>query len=148
MKTYNSSIDQLSLKREKSNFPKAKIITSSDAAQYARQFYFDDLDIYESMFLILLNNSNNTIGFVKISQGGITGTVVDVRIIAKYAIETLATGIILVHNHPSGNTTPSSADTKITAKVKQGLALLDVTLTDHLIITSSSYFSFADEGLL
>lgn len=148
MKTYNSSIDQLSLKREKSNFPKAKIITSSDAAQYARQFYFDDLDIYESMFLILLNNSNNTIGFVKISQGGITGTVVDVRIIAKYAIETLATGIILVHNHPSGNTTPSSADTIITAKVKQGLALLDVTLTDHLIITSSSYFSFADEGLL
>lgn len=102
------------------------------------------------MFLLLLNNSNNTLGYVKISQGGITGTVVDIRIIAKYAIESLATAVILCHNHPSGNLKPSEADKILTTKVYKGLELLDIKVLDHIILVpdSEEYFSFADEGLM
>ena len=74
--------------------------------------------IYESVFILLLNRHNNTIGYAKISQGGVTGTVIDVKIIAKYIIDSLASGLILAHNHPSGNTRASSEDINITNKVK------------------------------
>ena len=95
-----------------------------------------------------LNNSNETTGYFKISQGGITGTVVDIRIIAKYAIENLATGVILAHNHPSGKLMPSEADKQITRKVKDALKMFDIQVMDHLILTEQSYYSFADEGIL
>ena len=99
-------------------------------------------------YVVMLNNANNTIGYTKISQGGITGTVVDVRLIAKHALECLATSVILIHNHPSGNSKPSSADKLITEKIKHGLALLDIRVLDHIILTENTYFSFADECLL
>lgn len=137
-----------SLKSVKSDFDKKKIITSKDAADYIRQFYGEDISIYESFFILMLNRSMNTIGWVKISQGGITGTVVDVRIIAKYAVDSLATNIILAHNHPSGNTQPSQEDTAITEKIKQGLKLLDINVSDHVILTEESYYSFCDEGII
>ena len=148
MKTYKSQIDKLSLVREKTDFPRAQIVSSTDGSKYARQFYFDDIAIYESFFMILLNNSNNTVGFVKISQGGITGTLVDVRLIAKYAIEGLATTVILVHNHPSGSLRPSLGDKQVTAKVTKALKLFDIKVLDHLILTEEAYFSFQDEGIL
>lgn len=137
------------IKANNSPFLNVTITKSSDINTYVRQFYLDDIEIYESMFVILLNKANRTIGYAKISQGGVTGTVCDPRIIVKYAIEVLATSIVLCHNHPSGNTKPSRADESLTEKVKNGLQFFDIVVLDHIIITpNDGYYSFADEGIL
>lgn len=146
IRQYKTNINLLSLKKNKTDIKKAAIKSSKDAADYARQFYFEDLQIFESAFIILLNNSNNTIAYAKISQGGVCSTVVEPAIIAKYAVDTLAKGVILVHNHPSGSLKPSNGDKKITEKVKNTLAIFDCTLHDHIILTEDDYTSFADEG--
>jgi DNA repair protein RadC len=111
-----------------------------------KQFYFDDIELYESFFLLLLNHANQTTGYVKISQGGTAGTVVDPKIIAKYAIDSLSSSVIIAHNHPSGNLKTSEADIAMTKKIQAGLMLFDIKLLDHLIITSSGFFSMADDG--
>lgn len=134
------------LKKIQTDFPKVKIRSSKNSADFIRQFYSDDIEIYESFFLLLLNRANDTIGYAKISQGGTCGTVVDIKIIAKYAVDSLANSVILAHNHPSGTLSPSSQDIDITEKIKKGLSLLDIKVLDHIILTSSSYYSFADEG--
>lgn len=136
------------LKKIQSDFPAIKIRSSQDAFNFCRQFYNDDIEIYESSFILLMNRANTTIGFAKISQGGITGTVIDPRIVAKYAVESLATGIILCHNHPSGNLEPSVQDKEYTKKIKEALKLLDIQVFDHLILVDKSFYSFADEGIL
>jgi len=146
MKTYQTNIEQITLKKIKSDYKKVKISSSKDAADYIKQFYFDDLEIFESAFILLLNRSNNTIGYAKISQGGIAGSVVDVKIICKYAIETLCSGVILAHNHPSGNINPSTCDDSITERVKNALNIFEIKLLDHVILTSESYYSYADNG--
>ena len=146
MKTYKTNTKRFSIKANDSTFPKAQINSSKDSAEFIRQFYSDDIEIYESFYLLLLNNANNTIGYVKISQGGVVGTVVDYAIIAKYAIESLARGVIIAHNHPSGSLTPSNQDNKLTAKIRQGLQLFDITLLDHVILSKNGYYSYADEG--
>lgn len=150
MKQYKELIKEkiICVKEKNTTFNKVKISSSKDAQEYARKFYFDDLEIYESFFIILLNKSNNTIGYAKISQGGIAGTVVDVKIICKYALDCLASGLILVHNHPSGNVVPSDSDKNITNKIKQALNIIDVNLLDHIIITEEKHLSFQDEGHL
>jgi DNA repair protein RadC len=136
------------LKKNQTDFQKKKITSSTLSNEFIRQFYLDDIEIYESFFLLLLNNQNQTIGYAKISQGGITGTVVDVRIVAKYVVDSLATGIILAHNHPSGTLSPSEADKQITEKIKQAMYFFDVKVLDHIILTADSYFSFADNNIL
>ena len=103
---------------------------------------------HEEFWILFLNRSNRIISKMKLSQGGISGTVTDVRIIMKKAIEHLASGIIVCHNHPSGNLNPSEADTQITNKIKESGKLLDIRLHDHLIISDKDYFSFTDNGLL
>ena len=137
-----------SLKKNITEFEQIKITNSKDSADFIRKFYSDDLEIFESFFLLLLNRNNNTIGYAKISQGGITGTVVDVKIVAKYVVDSLASAVVLCHNHPSGNIKPSNADKDITDKIKKVLTLMDTTVLDHIILTADSYFSFADEGLI
>lgn len=132
---------QFELKRLQTEFPAVKINSIKDAEQVVRKFYGDDIEIFESCFILLLNNANLTIGYAKISQGGITGTVVDTRIVAKYAIESLATGVILAHNHPSGNLTSSNADIMITKKLREGLKIFDIQLLDSMIITKDGYSS-------
>jgi len=123
--------------------------TSKVSADFAKSFYHDDISIYESAFIILLNQGLKVIGWAKIAQGGLASTLVDVRIIAKYAIDTLATGVIFVHNHPSGNLIPSVQDEHLTKKIKDGLATLDVRLLDSIILTpDDKFYSFADEGRL
>jgi DNA repair protein RadC len=148
MKTFKTKMDLISLKRVSSDFPKCKITSSLDAYNNIKQFYFDDIDIFESFFILLLNRSNNTIGYAKISQGGIAGTVVDVKLIAKYAVEALASSVILAHNHPSGNINPSDQDKKITTMVVNALKLFEINCLDHLIIIDNNYYSFADNGNL
>lgn len=148
MSNMNSTLNLYELRKLQTNFPNEKITTADEAAKFIRQFYSDDIDIWESFFILLLNNAGRTIGYAKISQGGITGTVADIRIIAKYAVDSLATSIILAHNHPSGNLKPSQADINLTQKAKKGLDILDITVLDHIILTSDSHYSFADQGML
>ena len=125
---------------------KYKIGGSKDAFNYMQPF-LEDLS-YEEFWVIYMNRSNRIIDQVKISQGGISGTVIDVRIILKHAIEKLASTIIICHNHPSGNLQPSKSDIQITSKLKEAAKFHDVELLDHLIISDSSYYSFADEGII
>lgn len=103
---------------------------------------------HEEFWIVYLNNSNKVIQKQQLSKGGITGTLVDVRLVLKQALELGATGIILVHNHPSGTLKPSGADKKITQKLKQAGESLDIKVLDHLIVTEKAYFSFADENIL
>lgn len=102
----------------------------------------------EEFWIILLDRSNGVIKKQKLSHGGLTGTVVDIRETFRYAIENKATGIIVCHNHPSGNINPSDEDKKITSKLKDASKLMDINLLDHIIFGENSYFSFADEGLI
>jgi DNA repair protein RadC len=103
---------------------------------------------HEEFWILLLNRSNKIVDRQKISQGGISGTVTDVRLMMKAALDKLASSIVLIHNHPSGNTKPSDADIAITQKVKESGKLMDITMLDHIIVTDGGYFSFADEGLI
>lgn len=125
----------------------SKIRTPQDASQFFKEVW-DGIDLYESFYCLFIDNSGTTIGWYKASQGGLTGTVVDVRLIAKKAIDCLATAVILCHNHPSGNDKPSDTDIATTEKVRSGLQLLDIKTVDHIIITSESYYSFSENDLL
>ena len=100
------------------------------------------------MWILLLNQSNKIIAKHKISQGGISATTVDIRIIMKYTLEILASGLILCHNHPSGNKSPSKDDTVLTNKIRESAKTIDVQLLDHIIVANDSYYSYADDGLL
>jgi DNA repair protein RadC len=106
-----------------------------------------DLD-HEEFWLLMLNRANKVLGRFKVSQGGLSGTVIDTRIILKKALDNLASSIIVCHNHPSGNKQPSEADIKITEKLKKAAEMLEIKLLDHVIIAERTYFSFADEGLI
>ncbi|PIF31464.1 DNA repair protein RadC [Flavobacterium sp. 9] len=124
-----------------------KKITSSKSVFEIMQPIIGELP-HEEFWVLFLNNSNKIISKVQLSKGGITGTVVDTRLVFHYAFETKATGLILCHNHPSGSLIPSEADKQITKKIKIGGELLDVKVLDHLIITETNYYSFVDEGIL
>jgi DNA repair protein RadC len=125
---------------------KDQIKGSKDAANYLRPV-IGDLS-HEEFWVIFLNRQNKVIEKQKLSQGGMTGTVIDVRLVLKLALEKHATSLIFCHNHPSGNLEPSDADKKITKQLKEAAAVMEIPVMDHLIITQSGFFSFADEGLL
>jgi DNA repair protein RadC len=125
---------------------KPKITSSHSVYEILKS---DLLDIpHEEFWVLFLNRANRVIKKVRISQGGVSGTVVDPRIIFKLAVEALASGIIVAHNHPSGNLTASQADILLTQKLKEGGKLLEIQVLDHVIIAGQKYFSFADDGLI
>lgn len=138
----------LSVKESTEKFEAVQIKSSQDAAKFARQFYYDDIELYESFFLILLDRANNTMAWAKISQGGIASTVVDPIVVAKYVIDTLSSGVVLVHNHPSGRLDPSPEDKRITNTIREGLKLFNAQVVDHIIMSKDSYHSMADNGEL
>ena len=119
---------------------------SKDAANYLRP-EIGDLS-HEEFWVLFLNRQNKILDKQKLSQGGMTGTVIDVRLVLKLALEKHATSLIFAHNHPSGNLEPSDADRKITRQLKDAATLMEIPVIDHLIVTQSGYFSFADEGML
>ncbi len=123
-----------------------QIKCSKDVADIFQPLLSDLL--HEEFWILFLNRSNRVISRMKLSQGGVSGTVTDVRMVMKKAIEYLASGIIVCHNHPSGNLNPSESDAKITQKIKEAGSLMDIQLLDHLIISEKDYYSFADNGLL
>ena len=126
-----------------------KITTSVDAYEILQKIWNrDKIELVEEFKVLLLNRSNKVLGVLDASSGGITGTVADPRIILTAAIKANAVGIVLSHNHPSGSVKPSRADEELTMKIKEAARFLDMTVLDHIIITSEGYYSFADEGLL
>lgn len=125
---------------------KRKIILSQDAYEILRP-HFQDIQ-HEEFWVLYLNRANRIIRKQQISLGGVAGTVADPKIILKSAIETLASGIILAHNHPSGNLSPSAQDLDLTKKMKEAGRLVEVQVLDHIIFGGSKYYSFADEGTL
>jgi len=124
-----------------------KKITSSSSVFELMQPVIGELQ-HEEFWIVYVNNSNKVIQKNQLSKGGITGTLVDVRLVLKNALEVGATGLILAHNHPSGTLKPSEADKQITQKLKSAAQSLDIKVLDHLIITEKAYFSFADETIL
>jgi len=125
---------------------KPKISSSKDAYQVIKA---DLLDIpHEEFWVLILNRANRVIKKHQISQGGVVGTVADPKIIYKSALDSLASGIILAHNHPSGNLTPSQADIDLTKKLREAGKMLEIQVLDHIIVAGQKYFSFADEGML
>lgn len=124
-----------------------KVITSNDAFNYIKDV-FPSLNYREYFYILCMNRANKILGYAQISVGGVSGTVVDVKIIMQIALKSNSCSIILSHNHPSGNLQPSDADRSLTKKLKEAGRILDITVIDHIIVTSESYFSFADEGYM
>lgn len=135
-------------RRRKESEPSKKVkITSSDDA--FQLLHGDMMDLnHEEFWLLLLKRNNEVIKKEMLSRGGVSGTVVDAKIIFKRALEETASGLILAHNHPSGNLKPSQEDINLTKRLKEAGKSLDISVLDHLIITDHTFFSFADEGLL
>lgn len=138
---------ELGRRRRGADALERKKITSSVSVFELMQPVIGDLP-HEEFWIVYLNNSNKVIQKNQLSKGGITGTLVDVRLALKTALEVSATAIILVHNHPSGTLKPSQADKDLTTKLKTAGQSLDIKVLDHLIITENAYFSFADENLI
>lgn len=126
---------------------KIDAITSSKSVFELLQPNLGELQ-HEEFWIVYLNNSNKVLHTAQLSKGGITGTLVDVRLVMKQALELGSVALILAHNHPSGTLKPSNADKEITQKLKTAAEVLDIKVLDHLIITQKDYFSFADEGIL
>ena len=137
---------EIARRRKLAENPIEFIKTSEDVVKIYRP-KLQDLPV-EEFHIILLNRKNRILSMQKISEGGTTGTIVDPKVVFKKAIDHLATAMILVHNHPSGNKMPSNADLDITKKIKSFVELIEITILDHIIIANDNYFSFADENVL
>jgi len=134
----------------KSKIKSEQLSNSKDVSNILFQWWDESINIIESFVILLFNRVNRIIGIYKVSQGGITGTVIDKRLICSVSLLSGSSNIILCHNHPSGNLKPSENDIKITATLSESLKLLDINLIDHIILSpeNKQYFSFADEGLI
>ncbi|GAB3032964.1 RadC family protein [Spirosoma pulveris] len=138
---------ELGRRRKEQDRPqRARVTCSRDAYNEMIPHLIDKP--HEEFWILLMNRANEILRPVQISTGGVSGTVADPKLIFKQAIEHLASSMILFHNHPSGNLTPSQADKDLTRKLKEAGRLLDIPVLDHLIFTDKAYYSFADEGIL
>ncbi|MFH6989948.1 JAB domain-containing protein [Flavobacterium collinsii] len=125
------------------------ITSSATAYKVAMEIWnLNTIDFFEQFKILLLNQSNKVLGVYQVASGGISGASIDLRLVFAAALKANASALIMIHNHPSGKTLPSPADKLITQKAKRAGALLDINVIDHLIITSESYYSFADKGNL
>lgn len=142
-------IAALELGRRRKNEVQDKVepISSSKSAYDIFLSNMEDL-YHEEFWVLLLNRANIPIDIKMVGSGGVSATVVDVKIILKLAIEKLASSIIIAHNHPSGNLTPSDSDIEVTKKIREACKLIDIPLLDHLIVTDKDYYSFSDQGIL
>jgi DNA repair protein RadC len=147
---FKQNISEISLvyKNKVKASERPKISTSKDAHQLFRDNWDDmTINLYEEFKVLLVDNANRCMGIAKLSQGGMTSTTVDIRLIFALALKARCTGLILGHNHPSGNTKPSISDIELTQKIMQAGRVLDIQVLDHLIITEDKYLSMADRGL-
>ena len=149
MTEYKALLPEITLKFKTGSEKKVKIGSSRDAYNLLKCFYdMDLLELTETFLVVFLNRSNNTLGWMRLSTGGIAGTVVDIKLIFATALKCAASGIILSHNHPSGNMLPSHEDERTTQKIKQAGLLFDISLLDHIImgVEDGQFYSMADEG--
>ena len=145
----NISEIEVKYKNKIKPFDRKSIVSSTNSTEILREIWNPNtIEMQEDFILLLLNRNNKLLGWVKISSGGLDGTVCDPKIIFSIALKCLASSIIVAHNHPSGNKNPSSADTQLTKVIKDAGELLGIRLLDHVILTTETYFSYADEGLL
>lgn len=129
------------------NKDKEKVTSSLKAYEIVlKNWSLDTIELQEEFKILLLNNANQVLGIYAMSKGGITGTVVDIRLLFAVALKCNAIGIILAHNHPSGKLIASDCDLVLTKKIKSGAEILDIRLHDHLIVTKNGYYSMADDG--
>ena len=126
---------------------RAKIGNPRSAVNLVRDSW-EEINIRESMKVLYLNRANKVLGIYELSKGGISSTVIDIRLLFATALKSLSCSVILLHNHPSGNLQPSQADINITNKINEAGKLLDILVLDHIILTEDSYFSFQEEGLI
>lgn len=147
-KEYKSLVGEYVIEYRAKEHRKVQIKSSDVAERFAREVFPVDINVREGMIAIMLNRANNVTGFYSVSQGGLSGTVIDTRLILHVALQSLSSSFILVHNHPSGNRQPSDADLKITKKIKKAAEYMEINVLDHIILTDDSYTSFADEGLI
>ena len=138
---------ELGQRRNLAEIKKRPQIRTSEDAHKIISNTIKDLH-YEEFWILLLNRSNEVIGKKEISKGGVSGTVVDAKLVFNEALKQLASSIILCHNHPSGNLKPSQADIDLTKKIKAAGKTLDISVLDHLIVSESGFYSFADEGMM
>ncbi len=149
MTTENSTISEIQVSYKPFIKNGLRIKSSNDAYRILKNLFSEEtIQLQEQFVVIYLNTAGKVIGSYQLSTGGLTGTIADVRLILSVALKSLATGIILGHNHPSGNLTPSEADKLITNKIKQAAKLMDIKVLDHLILSCEGYYSFTDEGIL
>ena len=142
-------ISEIKVTYSSNNIEKPTIKSSLDSYNVLSEHWNQDtIELHEEFKVLLLNRANKALGVYHLSKGGVSGTVVDAKLIFSVALKCTASSIILAHNHPSCNEKPSQADIDITNKIKAGCKCLDLTLLDHLILIKDSYFSFADEGLI
>lgn len=137
---------ELGRRRKSTSVVRQKIVSSRLAYECFMPM-LGDLN-HEETWALIINRSNQVVSTLHVSRGGISGTVVDIRLILREALNHYASGIILGHNHPSGNRTPSPQDTSVTKKLQEAARLMDVVLLDHIIVCGDTYFSFADEGII
>lgn len=140
-----SEVNEVYLKKGQKKVTVAGSLTSPDeVVNVLRQMWGDDMDVLESCFILALDSGNCVVGWAKISQGGITSSIVDLRLVAKIAIDTLAVNIIVAHNHPSGRLIFSESDKNLTETLSKGLAIFNIKLLDHILLTENGYKSYMD----
>lgn len=144
-----SIIDEIQISYSTRNREKVKISNSRNAYDCLLDSWNKgSIELLEEFKIMLLNNANEALGIYSVSKGGISSTIVEIRHILYIALKTNSSGIILAHNHPSGNLSPSSLDIKFTNQIKEACKLMSLKISDHIIISLDNYFSFADDGLL
>jgi len=145
---YNLAEIQVSYRTAVKASERRKITNSKDSESVFREIWSDSMELKEEFYILLLNRANKVLGWYKVSEGGMSGTVVDPKLIFSTALKGLASSIILSHNHPSGNLKPSEQDIILTKRLKQAGELLEIPVLDHLILSNEGFYSFADEGMM
>jgi len=142
-------VNEITVSYSNDNPNKVKITSSKSVYELVKCHWdYNLIELQEEVKVVLLNRANMVLGIYDLSKGGISGCIVDIKLVLSVALKALTSHIILVHNHPSGNLKPSEADKSITNKLNKACDIVDITLLDHLIITKEAYLSFKDEGLI
>ena len=145
---YNLAEIEVSYRTKVKASERRKITSSKDAESIFREIWSSSMEFKEEFYIILLNRANQVLGWYKISEGGMSGTVVDPKLVFSIALKSLASSLVVAHNHPSGNLKPSTEDINLTKRLKEAGALLEIPVLDHLILTNDGYYSFGDEGMM
>jgi DNA repair protein RadC len=144
-----NELAEIQISYKTTNLNKSKITSSEVAYKFLiNSWSLDTIELQEEFKVVLLNRSNEILGIYPMSKGGITGTVVDVRLLFAVALKCNATSILIAHNHPSGKLLPSDSDKILTQRIKKCSDFLDISLLDHFILTKDGYYSFSNEGIL